>query len=162
MKCYILYRSPKLQCEDAHKTKVTKTLESVDGWKTHYSKWLCVQVFTLKGKEDTSMFVAISLHAPYKDKKEIRQFCDLVKAFIEEVITFHRLPVLVGGDFNTDIRHWKGSGFKGLDYDTDCIPRDFITMKVPEEKYHLEMAEVQKMECDTIAIPKDAKAKRFT
>ena len=85
-----------------------------------------------------------------------------MRDFIEEVVTVHRLPILVGGDFNTDIFRWKDSGFKGLDYETDCIPRDFITMKVPEEKYHLEMAEVQKMECNTIAIPKDAKAKRFT
>ena len=66
--CYILYKSPKLQKEDAHTTKVTKTLESVDGWTAQYSKRLCVQVLTLKGKEDKSMFVAISLHAPYKNR----------------------------------------------------------------------------------------------
>ena len=157
--CYILYKSSKLQKEVAHTTEVTKTLESVDGWTAQYSQRLCVQVFTLKGKKDTSMFVAISLHAPYKDKGDTQDFCDLVRDFIEEVVTDHRLPVLVGGDFNTDIFRWKDSGFKGLDYEAGRTPIDFITMKVPEEKYHLEMAEVRKMECDEIKIPEDTNSK---
>ena len=143
--------------EDTLKTKLTTRLKSMKGWTEEYSQRLCVQVFTLKGKGDTSKFVAISLHAPYKKKKEIRHFCDLVKAFIGKVVTFHRLPVLVGGDFNSDIRHWIGSGFKGLYYETDRNPIDFITMKVPEE-YHLKMEDVRQMECDEIAISERAEA----
>lgn len=51
----------------------------------------------LKEKGDTSKFVAISCHAPSKDKALNKAFCDLMKAFIEDVA--HNLPVLVGGDF---------------------------------------------------------------
>ena len=147
---YILYNPGRLQEEDA--SAVTHAMRSVAGWKNEYSEQLCVQVFTLKGKGDTSKFVAISLHAPYKNKGDTRDFCNLVFDFIEKVVTVHSLPVLVGGDFNTDIYRWKDSGFKGLDYEAGRTPIDFITMKVPEEEYHLEMAKVQKMECDEITI----------
>ena len=144
----ILYKPDRLQCEDA--SAVTQTLRSVAGWKDEYSERLCVQVFTLKGKGDTSKFVAISLHAPkYAENKPV---CDLVKAFIEDVVTVHRLPVLVGGDFNSDIRHWNENhgDFLGLDYE-GCNPKpiDFIVMKVPRI---MEMAKVQKMECHKITI----------
>ena len=175
---FILYNSKKLQCEgedekeeeeeeeeeeeaededeDTLKTKLTTRLQSMEGWTEDYSQRLCVQVFTLKGKGDTSKFVAISLHAPYKNRGDNQDFCELVRDFIEEVDTVHRLPVLVGGDFNTDISCWKESGFKGLDYEAGRIPIDFITMKVCRKKNHLEIAEVQKMKCDEIAIPESA------
>ena len=139
----ILYNPKKLQCEDGDTKTVTEMLKSIEGWTTHpgYSKRLCLQVFTLKGKGDTSKFVAISLHAP---KTNTKHFCEMVKAGIEKVVADHKLPVLVGGDFNTDIYDWKKDGFLGPHLSRHKRI-DFIVMKVPKEN-HLKMTKVQQLE----------------
>ena len=139
----ILYNPDKLQCEDGDTKTVTEMLKSIEGWTTHpgYSKRLCLQVFTLKGKGDTSKFVAISLHAP---KTNTKHFCEMVKAGIEKVVADHKLPVLVGGDFNTDIYDWKKDGCLGL-HEARHKRIYFITIKVPKEN-HLEMGDVSNFE----------------
>ena len=141
----ILYTLDKLKCEDDDTKIVTDKLKSIKDW-TKYSERLCLQVFTLKEKGNTSKFVAISLHAPRTNSKH---FSDVVKAGIEKVVADHKLPVLVGGDFNTDIYEWKNDGFLGL-HNGRHKRIDFIVMKFPE-KSHLEMGEVLKFE--NIAIP---------
>ena len=149
----ILYNSDRLQHEDDYTDTVTKTL--LRGWTEHYSKRLCVKVFSLRGKGDTSKFVAISLHAP-KKTEDNHSFCDLVKAGIEKVVADHKLPVLVGGDFNSDIHRWEDDGFQSLNYDAGRSPIDFITMKFPRQNNHLTIGMVQKIKRDNITIPPDA------
>ena len=149
----ILYNAERLQCKDKKtKDKITKPLTADQRW-TAYSNRLCVQVFSLKGKEDSSQFVAISLHAPSKSKADNDSFCDLMKTAIEEIVEDQELPVLVGGDFNTNIRWWEKDGFEGLDYVPGRAPIDFITMKVPRINNHLKMGKVQKMKGENIVIP---------
>ena len=152
----ILYNAERLQCENEKTKEVTKTLAGDKRW-TAYSKRLCVQVFSLKGKGDSSKFVAISLHAP-KPTNDNYSFCDLMKTAIKRIVKHHKLPVLVGGDFNTNITWWEKDGFEGLDYDAGRIPIDFITMKVPRKNNHLKMDKVQKMEGENIAIPEKARS----
>ena len=137
----ILYNPEKLHCEDDDTKTVTEMLKSIKGW-TECSKRLCLQVFKLKEKGDTSKFVAISLHAPRKQETE--SFCDAVKVGIRKVVADHKLPVLVGGDFNTDIYDWKKDGFLGPHLSRHKRI-DFIVMKVPEEN-HLKMTKVQQLE----------------
>ena len=154
----ILYNPDKLQCKDGDTKTVTEMLKSIEGWTTHpgYSKRLCLQVFTLKGKGDTSKFVAISLHAP---KTNTKHFCEMVKAGIEKVVADHKLPVLVGGDFNTDIYDWEKDGFLGL-HEARHKRIDFITIKVPKEN-HLEMGDVSNFEhIDIPAAAQDLEVKR--
>ena len=140
----ILYNAERLQREDKETEEVTKTLTGVEGWTAADSERLCVEVFSLKKTkaQDSSKFVAISLHAPRTDNAS---FCDLMKTAIKDIVDIHKLPVLVGGDFNTNIVGWKDEGFEGLDYDAEREPIDFITMKVPEKNNHLKMKKVQKM-----------------
>ena len=152
----ILYNAERLQREDEKTKEVTETLAGDQRW-TAYSKRLCVQVFSLKGKGDSSKFVAISLHAP-KPTNDNYSFCDLMKTAIKRIVKHHKLPVLVGGDFNTNITWWEKDGFEGLDYDAGRIPIDFITMKVPRINNHLKMDKVQKMEGENIAIPEKARS----
>ena len=158
----ILYNAERLQCEDTETEKVTKTLTDEEGWTAAYSKRLCIQVFSLKGKGDSSAFVAISLHAPSTNKDDLYSFCDLMKTAIKRIVEVHKLPVLVGGDFNTDIRCWGKDGFEGLDYVVRRAPIDFITMKVPRINNHLKMGKVQKMEGENIVIPVADDGKSFT
>ena len=146
----ILYNAKRLQREDEETGKVTTTLNAEEGWTAEYSKRLCMQVFSLNGKGDPLKFVAISVHAPNKEKCDAYTFCKLLKTAITNIVDKHKLPVLVGGDFNTNISGWKDEGFVGLDYDTECEPIDFITMKVPEKNKHLKMKKVQKKKREQI------------
>ena len=153
----ILYNSGKLH-EDPDSVTRALIMSNLANWHDEYSQRLCVRVFTLVGKGNTSKFVAISLHAP-NDVHMNNTFCELVRAFIEEVVTVHRLPVLVGGDFNSDIRHWNlnDGDFLGLDYEAGRNPIDFIVMRVPTGNIHLEMAvSVRVMRQDEIDLPEDA------
>ena len=152
----ILYNAERLQREDEKTKEVTETLADDKRW-TAYSNRLCVQVFSLKRKRDSSKFVAISLHAPNKKKDDNYSFCDLMKTAIKRIVEDHKLPVLVGGDFNTNITWWERDGFEGLDYVARRDPIDFITMKVPRKNNHLKMGKVQKMEGENIVIPEKAK-----
>ena len=149
----ILYNAKRLHLEDKETDKVVKTLAKEEHW-TAYSKRLCVQVFSLKGKEGlgSSNFVAISLHAPTGTDGNYL-FCDLMKTVIKKIVVNHKLPVLVGGDFNTDIRWWEKDGFEGLHYDAGRNPIDFITMKVPRKNNHLKVDKrVQKIKPKKIDI----------
>lgn len=131
----ILYNPRKLQCEDT--TAVIKSLKSVEGWAKHFNR-LCVQVFSQTATGGFSKFVAISLHAP---RSNTEHYCDVVKASIEKVVAVHKLPVLVGGDFNTDVYAWKNEGFLGL-HEARHKRIDFIVMKVPKRS-HLKIANVE-------------------
>ena len=144
----ILYNPSTLEGVDDDTDTITETMKSVQG-RAHreYSKRLCVKVFTLKGKRRTTKFVAISLHAPRRNTKH---FCDVVKASIEKVVADHKLPVLVGGDFNTDIYGWKNEGFLGL-HEARHKRIDFIVMKVPRRN-RLRIAKVQMRE--NVVIPR--------
>ena len=149
----ILYKPDRLQCEDA--SAVTQTLRSVAGWKDEYSQRLCVQVFTLKGKRDTSKFVAISLHAPRTDTET---YCNTVKKAIGRVVATHNVPVIVGGDFNTDIYDWKYDHFLGV-HKTRHKRIDFIIMKVPSDN-HLEIGHVMPIEDIDISAVQDLRLRR--
>ena len=151
----ILYKPDRLQREDADSVTVTQTLRSVAGWKDEYSKRLCVQVFTLKGKGDTSKFVAISLHAPRTDTET---YCNTVKKAIGRVVAKHKVPVIVGGDFNTDIYDWKYDHFLGV-HKTRHKRIDFIIMKVPSNN-HLEIGHVMPIEDIDISAGQDLRFRR--
>ena len=144
----ILYNPRKLRGVDADTKTINKTIESVQGKAyPEYTKRLCVKVFALEGRR-TTKFVAISLHAPRKNTKH---FCNVVKASIKKVVAVHKLPVLVGGDFNSDMYGWKNEGFLGP-HEARHKRIDFIMMKVPKRN-NLKIAKVQVHE--DIAIPKD-------
>ena len=148
----ILYNPERLQCAKEDTEAVTATLKSVSGWTDDYSKRVCLHVFSLRGKGDAPpKFAAISLHAP-KGIQDNQSFCGPVKDAIERIVAHHNLPVLVGGDFNSDIYRWKVDGFQGLDYEAGRSPIDFITMKVPGSNNHLTIGKVQKMKCEEIKI----------
>ena len=144
----ILYNPQKLQCEDDDTTVIKKSLKSVKDWAVHSEHFnrLCVQVFSPTAMGGLSKFVAISLYAPRSNTKP---FCNVVKASIKKVVAVHKLPVLVGGDFNTDIYDWKNDGFLGL-HEARHKRIDFIVMKVPKRS-HLKIVKVQVHE--DIAIP---------
>ena len=145
----ILYNPRKLRGVNADTNSITETMKSVQG-RAHreYSKRLGVKVFTLKGKRRTTKFVAISLHAPRRNTKH---FCDVVKASIKKVVAHHKLPVLVGGDFNTDVYDWKNEGFLGL-HEARHKRIDFIVMKVPKRN-RLRIGKVQMHE--NVVIPRE-------
>ena len=150
----ILY-SNKLKCEDT--TSVTEKLKSVNEWTEHseYFDRLRIQVFSLTAMGDLSKFVAISLHAP---RSNTTHFCDKVKAFIKTVVDECELPVLVGGDFNTDVYDWRYDGFLGL-HKSRRRRIDFIAMRVPERS-HLQIEKVQILEDITIPAEKTLEVMR--
>lgn len=159
-RCYILYKSEKLQeCQtesDGVAATVAKTVEG-HKWIANYSNEVCIHMFTLKGRGDQAKFVAISLHAPKGSKDVTKAFLGHVRTLIGRVVDDHGLPVLVGGDFNTDDRDiiddWKKDRFIGLNYDSERRRIDYITMKVPEHSNYLEMAKVKQMKFSDIVIP---------
>lgn len=157
--CRILYKSTKLQECKTECDKVAATVrETVENWEDNYSEGVCIHTFTLKGKGGLTKFVAISLHAP-KDASSNKPFLDCVRRLIGKVVDGYKLPVLVGGDFNTDeIDDWEDNGFIGLNHKTERRRIDYITMKVPEYNNYLqlEMAEVEQMRFDHIVIPETA------
>ena len=159
----ILYRSEKLQllADDPQVKEVAECLQQIPDWKPEYSKRVCIGVFTVTEKGDTSKFVAISLHAHHGDKGKDNneKFCKGAKAFAEKVVDDLGLPVLIGGDFNADIRGraWKEAGFVGLDYKSAYAGtrKDFLTMKCLDQT-HLTMEGVHEMTDQEIEIPRSA------
>ena len=148
----ILYNPKKLQWEDHDTTTVTELMKSVKGWGVDHSNQLCVQVFSLTAMGELSKFVAISLHAPRSNTKA---FCEVVKTSIATVVAVHKLPVLVGGDFNMDVYRWRDDGFLGL-HKSRYKRIDFIMMKVPE-RIHLKIVKVQILDID---IPEDVQTSK--
>ena len=95
----------------------------------------CVGAFEIIGKE-TACFVAICLHAPYKDKDAQRQYFEALREFVDYVVKTYGVPVVIGGDFNASVCWWQ----KVFEY-SDMHYRpcqkvsliDFITMKCPKQ-----------------------------
>ena len=112
-------------------------------------------MFTLLGEGDTSKFVAISLHAP---KTDTETYCNAVKEAIGRVVAKHNVPVIVGGDFNTDIYDWKYDHFLGL-HKTRHKRNDFIIMKVPRDN-HLEIGNVTPLEDIDTSTVQDLRLRR--
>ena len=161
----ILYNPRKLIPEDnAHVTQIVLT---VMGWTNEDSQRVCLQVFTLQGKGEASRFAAIGVHAPRDvraendrpdEHRKNERFCKLLKIVIEkisEVYRPHALPILIAGDFNSDIKHWNSYRFLVPEYETDRNPIDFIALKITKVN-HLEIAEVTEKQYHDILIPQEA------
>ena len=151
----ILYNPEKLKCEDA---KLVNKIMTVTGWTDIQFQRVCIQVFALHERGKTSKFVAIGVHAN-NDVYINEAFCRLLKITVEKISEVQgpcALPIILGGDFNSDIRYWKiDSVFLGLMYETDRNPIDFITLK-PTRDSHLEMAEVRVTQYSEIKILREA------
>ena len=151
----ILYNPEKLKCEDA---ELVNKIMTDTGWTDIQFQRVCIRVFTLHERGKTSKFVAIGVHAN-NDVYINEAFCRLLKITVEKISEVQgpcALPVILGGDFNSDIRYWEiDSVFLGLMYETDRNPIDFITLK-PVRDSHLEMAEVRVTQYTEIKIPPKA------
>ena len=151
----ILYNPRKLKPEgNAH---VIETARNVTDWTDEDFQRVCIQVFTLQGKGEASRFAAIGVHAPRDIHGRNERFCRLLKIVIETISEVHRpvVPILLAGDFNSDIRHWNSYRFLVPEYEPDRNPIDFIALKITKVN-HLEIAEVTEKPYSDIKIPQEA------
>ena len=144
--------------EEQKKDFAKEQQEMLNDWDKKFSQRVCIRVFKLKEKGSTPKFVAISMHAPKKNNKDRKAFLDDMRTLIQLVVGEYGLPVLVGGDFNTDehIQDWERDRFTGLHYESERKRIDFITMKVPVDSSYLKLEEVKQFKFSDIAIPSTA------
>ena len=149
----ILFDPQKLKCEESLRTDVTHVIMTVMGWSDKYFHRVCIQVFTQQGREETSKFVAIGVHAPRQDNYT---FLELLKIAVEKINEVLALPVLLAGDFNHYIMDWQSPTFLVTKCETDRYDIDFIVLKITSDS-HLAFEDMTMTQYSEIIIPDDAR-----
>ena len=111
----------------------------------------CIGAFMInsEGKQGPR-FVAICLHAPYKDKNAQRLYFEALREFVDSVLKTYGVPVVIGGDFNASVCWWqKVFGYSDMHYQPcrKVSLIDFITMKCPKPSAY-SVTDVQAVEAD--------------